>query len=108
MSISELSVKRKIAMCAFLFMLIFLGIKMYRSISIDSMPKFDVPYVVITTIYPGASPEDTGEIEVAAHTRKARRTHEELFGSLPVEEVTEDLPEAEKVNANGVPRVRGT
>ena len=52
-----------------------------------------------------ASPEDTGEIEVAAHTRKARRTHRELFGSLPVEEVTEDLPEAEKVNANGVPLV---
>ena len=57
---------------------------------------------------PAVSPEDTGEIEVAAHTRKARRTHRELFGSLPVEEVTEDLPEAEKVNANGVPRVRGT
>ena len=52
-----------------------------------------------------ASPEDTGEIEVAAHTRKARRTHKELFGDLPVEEVTEDLPEAEKVNANGVPLV---
>ena len=52
-----------------------------------------------------ASPEDTGEIEVAAHTRKARRTHKELFGSLPVEEITEDLPEAEKVNANGVPLV---
>ena len=49
--------------------------------------------------------EDTGEIEVAAHTRKARRTHRELFGNLPVEEVTEDLPEEEKVNANGVPLV---
>lgn len=34
------------------------------------------------------SPEDTGEIEVAGHTRKRRRTHEELFGNLPVEEVT--------------------
>ena len=51
------------------------------------------------------SPEDTGEIEVAGHTRKRRRTHEELFGNLPVEEVTEDLPEEEKVNANGVPLV---
>ena len=46
------------------------------------------------------SPEDTGEIEVAAHTRKRWRTHEELFGNLPVEEVTEDLPEEEKVNVN--------
>ena len=47
MSLSELSVKRKVAMCAFLFMLIFLGVKMYRSISIDSLPKFDVPYSII-------------------------------------------------------------
>lgn len=51
------------------------------------------------------SSEDTGEIEVAAHKRKHRRTHEELFGNLPVEEVTEDLPEEEKVNVNGVPLV---
>ncbi len=51
------------------------------------------------------TPEDTGEIEVAAHKRKRRRTHEELFGNLPVVEVTEDLPEEEKVNANGVPLV---
>ena len=70
MSISELSVKRKIAMCAFLFMLIFLGIKMYRSISIDSMPKFDVPYVVITTIYPGASPEEM-EVDVVKRIEDA-------------------------------------
>ncbi|MBR4370206.1 MAG: efflux RND transporter permease subunit, partial [Victivallales bacterium] len=70
MSISELSVKRKVAMCAFLFMLIFLGIKMYRSISIDSLPKFDVPYVVITTIYPGASPEEM-EVDVVKRIEDA-------------------------------------
>ena len=52
------------------------------------------------------APEDTGEIGVAAHTRKRRRSHEELFGDLPVEEETEDLPEDQKVNANGVPLVR--
>ena len=70
MSISELSVKRKVAMCAFLFMLIFLGIKMYRSISIDALPKFDVPYVVITTIYPGASPEEM-EVDVVKRIEDA-------------------------------------
>ncbi|MBR4372648.1 MAG: efflux RND transporter permease subunit [Victivallales bacterium] len=70
MSLSELSVKRKVAMCAFLFMLIFLGVKMYRSISIDSLPKFDVPYVVITTIYPGASPEEM-EVDVVKRIEDA-------------------------------------
>lgn len=51
------------------------------------------------------STEDTGEIVVASYRRKPRRTHEELFGNLPVEEVTIDLPDEEKVNANGVPLV---
>ena len=54
----------------------------------------------------GDEPEDTGEIEVAAHARKARRTHEEMFRNIPVEEETLDLPDEEKVNANGVPLVR--
>ncbi len=52
------------------------------------------------------SPADNGEIEVSAHTRRSKRTHEELFKDLPCEEITEDLPEDEKVNANGVPLVR--
>ena len=51
-------------------MLIFLGVKMYRSISIDSLPKFDVPYVVITTIYPGASPEEM-EVDVVKRIEDA-------------------------------------
>ena len=50
--------------------------------------------------------DDNGEIEVSAHTRKRKRTHEELFKALPIEEEIEDLPENEKVNANGVPLVR--
>lgn len=54
----------------------------------------------------GEFPEENGEIEVSAHVRKAKRTHEELFKNLPVEEKTEDLPEEEKVNANGKPLVR--
>ncbi len=64
MNISELSVKRKVAMTAFIIMLLFLGVSMYRQIGIDSLPKMDVPYVQITTIYPGASPEEI-EVDVA-------------------------------------------
>ena len=64
MNISELSVKRKVAMTAFIIMLLFLGLSMYRQIGIDSLPKMDVPYVQITTIYPGATPEEI-EVDVA-------------------------------------------
>ena len=49
------------------------------------------------------TPEDNGEIEVTAHTRKPKRTLEELCRNLPVEERVIDLPEEEKVNANGKP-----
>lgn len=49
------------------------------------------------------TPDDNGEIEVSAHTRKPKRTLEELCRNLPVEERIIDLPEEEKVNANGEP-----
>lgn len=70
MTLSEMSVKRKVAMCAFLIMLLFLGVLMYKKIGIDSLPKFDVPYVQITTAYPGASPEEI-EIDVAKRIEDA-------------------------------------
>ena len=51
------------------------------------------------------TPDDNGEIEVSAHTRKPKRTLEELCRNLPVEERIIDLPEEEKVNANGKPLI---
>jgi len=70
MTLSELSVKRKVAMVAFIIMLLFLGVSMYKKIGIDSLPKFDVPYVQITTTYPGASPEEI-EVDVAKRIEDA-------------------------------------
>ena len=52
---------------------------------------------------PDVTPEDNSEIEVSSHTRKPKRTLEELCRNLPVEERIIDLPEEEKVNANGKP-----
>lgn len=54
---------------------------------------------------PNEMPDDNGEIEVSAHTRKRKRTLEELCRNLPVEERIIDLPEEEKVNANGKPLI---
>ena len=61
MTLSQLSIRRKVAMTCVILMLVILGIFAYRKIGIDLLPKFDVPYVQVTAIYPGASPE---EIEV--------------------------------------------
>ena len=41
------------------------------------------------------------EICVSGHSRKKKRTLEELCASLPVEERIVDLPDDEKINTNG-------
>ena len=48
---------------------------------------------------PSTNPER--EIRVSGHSRKKKRTLEELCATLPVEERIVDLPDEEKANANG-------
>ena len=50
-----------------------------------------------------ASSTEKKAVSVAAHTRKPKRTLEELAGSLPEEPVILDLPDAEKYTQNGRP-----
>ena len=47
---------------------------------------------------PESSPNPEKEIRVSGHSRKKKRTLEELCASLPVEERIVDLPDDEKVN----------
>ena len=70
MTLSGLSVKRKIAMGCFIAMLVYFGAFSYFKIGLDTVPKMDVPYVQIVTVYPGASPEEI-ETDVAKHIEDA-------------------------------------
>ncbi len=70
MSLSKLSIARPVAMSCFIIMLVMLGANAYRKIGIDLLPKMDIPYVQITTVYPGASPEEI-EVEVAKRIEDA-------------------------------------
>lgn len=70
MNLSGISVKRYIAMSSFILMLIFLGINVYKNIGLDVFPKTDMPYVQITTAYPGASPQEI-EVDVARRIEDA-------------------------------------
>ncbi len=70
MTLSGLSVKRKIAMGCFIAMLVYFGAFSYFKIGLDTLPKMDVPYVQIVTVYPGASPEEI-ETDVAKHIEDA-------------------------------------
>ena len=51
-------------------------------------------------------PAEQKPISVPAHTRKPKRTLDELCAELPVEEVVCDLPEEERYNAKGEPLKR--
>jgi len=41
-----------------------LGLKSYLNMGLELMPTMDVPYITVTTIYPGATPEQI-ETDVA-------------------------------------------
>ena len=51
----------------------------------------------------GASSTEKKTIPVSAHTRKPKRTMEELCANIPEEEVLADLPEQEKFTSDGRP-----
>lgn len=62
MFLTEISVKRPIAILMFIFTLIIFGLVTLQNIPIDLMPEIELPYVTVQTVYPGAGPE---EIETA-------------------------------------------
>lgn len=64
MFLSDASVKRPIAMSCLIIGLTLLGLKAWREMGLELMPTMDVPYITVTTIYPGASPEQI-ETDVA-------------------------------------------
>jgi HAE1 family hydrophobic/amphiphilic exporter-1 len=64
MFLSDASVKRPIAMGCLIIGLTLLGLNAWRTMGLELMPKMDVPFITVTTIYPGASPEQI-ETDVA-------------------------------------------
>ena len=68
MFLSNFSIKRPVAITSILIVFLLLGINSYRKLGLNNMPDIDVPYITITTIYPGASPEEL-EVNVAKKLR---------------------------------------
>ncbi|MCB9234757.1 MAG: efflux RND transporter permease subunit [Bacteroidia bacterium] len=58
MSITELSIKRPSLIVVIFSVLGFLGILSYSKLNYELMPKFSIPVVTVTTVYPGASPAE--------------------------------------------------
>ena len=58
MFISDASLKRPIATTVGLVALMMFGVIAYRGTGVDLVPQVDVPYVSVTVVYPGASPDE--------------------------------------------------
>ena len=70
MFLTQFSVKRPIAMSCLIIALVLLGLNSYRNIGVDMMPSVEIPFVSISAVYPGASPEEI-EIEVTKRIEDA-------------------------------------
>ncbi len=57
MKLTAVSVKRPVFTVMMIMALVVLGYTSFNKMNIDLMPNIDFPFVVITTIYPGASAE---------------------------------------------------
>jgi len=64
MFLSDASVRRPVAMSCLIIGLTLLGLNASRKMGLELMPKMDAPFITVTTIYPGASPEQI-ETDVA-------------------------------------------
>jgi hydrophobic/amphiphilic exporter-1 (mainly G- bacteria), HAE1 family len=60
MLLSDLAIKRPVATSCVIIAIALLGLNSGRKMGLELMPKVDIPFITVTTIYPGATP---GEIE---------------------------------------------
>ena len=58
MFLTKLSIKRPIMASMFLLVFVLFGILAYMGISLNLFPQIDIPYITITTVFPGASPQE--------------------------------------------------
>lgn len=57
MSITELAIKRPILVIVVFLAVALLGLFSYFQLNYELLPNISVPYVIVTTVYPGASPQ---------------------------------------------------
>ena len=64
MRLADFSIRRPVAMSCVVIALTLFGAISYPRLGLDAFPQVEVPYVTVTTVYPGAGPAEL-EVEVA-------------------------------------------
>ncbi len=71
--LAEVCIRRPVFATMLIMMLVVLGLDSYRKLGVDFFPKIDFPFVSITTVLPGASPEEV-ESQVSKKIEEAVNT----------------------------------
>lgn len=80
MSITDLAIKYRTSILVLTAILVFGGLFSYITIPKESEPSIEIPNIVVTTIYPGASPNDIESIIT-------QRIEQEIQGINGIEEI---------------------
>ena len=59
---SKFSVKKPYTVIVGIVLIIILGVVSFREMTVDLLPSMNLPYAMVMTTYPGASPEEVEEI----------------------------------------------
>ncbi len=74
MKLTKIAVDNPVFATMMMVALLVGGLFSYRQLGIDQFPNVDFPVVVVTTNYPGASPE-TVETEISRKIEEAGQCH---------------------------------
>jgi hydrophobe/amphiphile efflux-1 (HAE1) family protein len=102
-TLSDLSLKRPIFATVIILALVVLGIYSYVGMNIDNLPDIEMPYVMVTVVWPGVAPEQM-ETEVGKKVEEAIgqvtgvkhiTTYSNESVAMVVAEFTMETPQAE-------------
>lgn len=93
MALTRLALKRPLTMLMVILALIILGFQGFNRLKLDRFPEVDFPFVSISVVYPGASPEDVEDlvlepledaVATIAGIDELNSTATEGFGSIAI------------------------
>jgi len=105
-AITDMAIKLRVSVAVLMVITVVAGIMAYVTLPKESSPSIEIPYIIVTTIYPGASPDDIEslltrpieqELQGLSDVEVVRSTSTEGVSSIVVEFTPNvDLSEANR------------
>ena len=81
--LSKFSVKKPYTVVVGIVLIIVLGVVSFTKMTVDLLPSMNLPYAIVMTTYPGASPEQIEEV-VTKPVEQTMATVSNIKNSLPL------------------------